>query len=151
LGSTPVLDRPTAGTFYQQHETAYNATAEQEALPDHYPLVTRDGVVPVAALSDRGLYSQNRYRAVAYAVDYTPSEAIAQADYEPAPVRYSSDDEGLSVGDPAPLSRAAAIQPAVATTPANAPQAPLALAQPAAVQSNGTAKTINVEVALAMQ
>jgi hypothetical protein len=31
------------------------------ALPDHYAMTTPEGLVPVAALSTRGIYSQRRY------------------------------------------------------------------------------------------
>lgn len=141
LGSTPVLDRPTVGAFYQQHDLDYNE-ATQEPLPQHYPLVTREGTVPVAALSDRGLYSQRRYRAVAVAAEYTPAEAEALSSYEPTPVSYSSGDESLAVGDPGP-GRAITgdMQPVAAS--------PLQLEAPATVRASGNAKTVSVTLALA--
>lgn len=142
LGSTPILDRPAAEAFYQQHETAYGSETTQEALPDHYPLVTREGTVPVAALSDRGLYSQRRYRAFALATEYTPAEAEALSSYEPTPVRYASGDEGLAVGDPAPPRTAAA-------GPLPAAVAPLELTAPVTVRASGQAKIIKVSLALA--
>lgn len=75
VGSTPMLDRPTIGNFYQSHEdSAVGVEAVSQPLPDHYPLVTPEGVIPVAALSTRGLYSQARYRPYAYAGDYLPPE-----------------------------------------------------------------------------
>jgi hypothetical protein len=65
LGTTPVTDRVALDSYYQTHETS--ATTRQHGNnppPDHYPLVTRNGVVPVEQLSDRGLFSQARYRPV---------------------------------------------------------------------------------------
>lgn len=64
LGSTPMTDRFEIEAFYQSHEpTVIADRPERRALPDRYPLVTRNAVVPVAELSNRGLFSQARYRA----------------------------------------------------------------------------------------
>lgn len=137
LGSTPILDRPALGSFYQSHETAAGA-ARREMLPDHYPLVTREGTVPVAALADRGLYSQRRYRAVYYAADYGPGHAPDA--YEPDQPNYESTDQSVRIGDPdhAP--------------PMVQDSEPLDLAAgPASLTQGGGAKTINVEAALAMR
>lgn len=64
LGSTPITDRSALESYYQAHEKAAIDQHENRALPDRYPLVTRSGVVPVEQLSDRGLFSQARYRPV---------------------------------------------------------------------------------------
>lgn len=70
LGSTPVADRSAIEMFYQLHETAHIDHQDEDVPPDHYPLVTRNGVVPVAQLSERGLFSQPRYRSSSVASDY---------------------------------------------------------------------------------
>ena len=145
LGSTPMLDRPAIGSFYQSHEDgAAGRAVEGERPPDHYPLVTRSGTVPVAELGMRGLYSQARYRATIYAADYEPVE-FAAADYDPAEdhARYHTADESVGIGD-----AAREIQPA----PAPAAPAPLQLAAgPASVEGQGTAKLIDVRATLAMR
>lgn len=140
LGSTPVLDRATIEAFYQMHDTAGQDGAEQELLPDHYPLVTRKGTVPVAELGTRGLYSQARYRSYAYA-DYAPVE-FAAAEYQPAEssAHYETTDASVRIGDPGE-------PPAEA-----APAAPLQLAAgPATISKRGGAKMIDVQATLAMR
>lgn len=143
LGSTPILDRPALGTYYQSHETAPgSSTAEGRVLPDHYPLVTREGTIPVAALADRGLYSQRRYRALYPSYDTTEAQ-FAEASYqvEADEPQFSSHSAGLSVGDPEPEQAA----------PTEAEQ-PLDLAAgPSTLTAAGRAKTIDVETALAMR
>ena len=138
LGSVPMLDRSTLQTYYQSHED--NAAEERgEVLPDHYPLVTREGTVPVAALSERGLYSQARYRAFAYAYTGDPG---------PAPL-----PEYPEVED-APAEAATTVAAEVVVNEAVEPPAtaPLRLAAgPAAVASAGQAKLIDVTLALAGQ
>ena len=63
LGSTPVVDRPIIGTFTQAHDSASLSRGDgAAALPDHYPLITRHGTIPVEQLAERGLYSQTRFR-----------------------------------------------------------------------------------------
>ena len=127
VGSSPVTDRSTIETYYQSHTSAPLGVAELRALPDHYPLVTGRGVVPVAQLSDRGLFSQARYRRLDVFVDYSSMEDQAGPghnfiDGEP-------DDIGPSVPEPPP---------------------PLELAQGPA-QISGGAKMIDVQAALAMR
>lgn len=67
LGSTPVLARADTDTFAPADVAAsYQPIAVSEPnqpTPDHYPLVTPRGTVAIADLSNRGLYSQARYRA----------------------------------------------------------------------------------------
>lgn len=88
LGSTPVVDRSVITALYQFHETPAPATEDERRPPDHYPLVTRGGVVPVAQLSDRGLFSQARYRApdwgYAGEVHYDPVPELKEVEM-PAP------------------------------------------------------------------
>lgn len=145
VGSTPILDRPTLGVYYQSHQAAEHAQdATLRPLPDHYPLVTREGIVPVAQLSERGLFSQARYRAMYGATDYAPL-AMSEAAYEPATddaVASAPVDAGLRVGDP--------VEPGPRT---DVPPPPLELAAgPASVPANsGRAKTINVETVLALR
>ena len=140
VGSTPMLDRPTIGSYYQTHESAQNSSA-RELLPDHYPLETRDGTVPVAELSDRGLYRQARYRALVHAADYGPAE-VAVADYQPDDrlARYEGADESVRIGDPG------------AGAPHAEPAEPLQLAAgPAEVATEGKAKLIDVRATLALR
>ena len=142
LGSTPVLDRSTIATFYQTHESAEPLAREGQPLPDHYPLVTLNGTVPVGELAMRGLYSQARYRAYAYAVDYVPSEVHVEEWQPNEDWRPQVTDEPLAIGDPAP-------QPAV---PESDAVEPLQLAAgPASIAGEGQAKTVDVNAALAMR
>lgn len=140
VGSTPILERSAIAAFYQTHDAAVDEASSGDALPDHYPLVTREGTVPVAALSDRGLYSQRRYRAVTLAANYEPADAEALSAYEPTPARSMSGEESRTMGDPRP-----------AGTPDTSSErpVPLALAAPATVRAAGQAKTIDVALALA--
>ena len=57
-------------------------------LPDHYPLVTPRGVVPVADLMTHGLYSNRRFRRVYYAFDDEipePAKEIPAVSTRPEP------------------------------------------------------------------
>lgn len=138
LGSAPVLDRSFLGTYYQAHNDGAMDSREVRALPDHYPLVTRSGTVPVEQLSERGLFSQARYRSFFAMADSAPVE-FDEARYEPEPEPPT--DEALSIGDP---PRA----PALDETRAE----PLALAAgPASVTAVGEAKAVDVAAALAMR
>ena len=88
LGSTPVLARADTDTFAPADVPAnYQSVAASEPnqpAPDHYPLVTPRGTVAIADLSDRGLYSQARYRAndayvaVRLASDATDNDIMRQ-------------------------------------------------------------------------
>lgn len=61
VGSGPVLHRAVFSSF--EETQASGPPADQtHALPNHYPMATRGGVVPVELLSERGLFSQARYR-----------------------------------------------------------------------------------------
>ncbi len=130
VGSIPVTDRSTVEMFYQAHKTATVGQYGQRLLPDHYPLVTRDGVVEVARLSDRGLFRQARYRPSNLAAGYA-----ASAD---------EGDPGVAfVEEYSPDSRSAA---ATAAAPAET----VSLAQgPSRV--SGHAKIIDVQATLAMR
>lgn len=66
LGSSPLIAADTSAMYFQTHRTSTGSASAggNAALPDRYPLVTREGVVPVAALSQRGLYRQARNTAV---------------------------------------------------------------------------------------
>lgn len=147
LGSTPILDRPTIGSFYQSHEDSVSGReAEDERPPDHYPLKTRAGIVPVAELGMRGLYSQARYRAVAY---YQPVEYTA-ADYglaEPIERHDVAIDTAGSGYD-----RPAEVSPVPESAAESEPPPPLQLAAgPATVPAEGRAKMIHVPDVLAMR
>ncbi len=145
LGSTPVLDRPTLESFYQSHADApVERAAATTPLPDHYPLVTRAGTVPVGELGMRGLYSQARFRAYAYADD--PAEArYASADVysAPEPRTYERVEDNAGPGEPEPAG-------AQAQADASGPSAPLELAGGPASVGVGQARLIDVRAALAM-
>lgn len=145
LGSAPPLDRSTIATYYQTHETTEGLAPEGERPPDHYPLVTRSGTVPMGELAMRGLYSQARYRAYLYAADYKPAEAVYQ-EYQPgeewrdAPTRAA-----LALGDPAP-------EPGPEADAESEASEPLQLAAgPASVDPEGRAKLVDVNATLAMR
>lgn len=142
LGSTPVLDRSTVTTLYQTHEATERLTREGETLPDHYPLVTKAGTVPVGELATRGLYSQRRYRAFAYAAAYAPSEVHVEEWQPNDDWRPLATDEAVAVGDPA-------AQPTEIQGQASEP---FQLAGgPMSVVAQGQAKTVDVNAALAMR
>ena len=141
LGSAPVLDRSTVATLYQTHETAEPIMRDGEMPPDHYPLVTKAGTVPVGELSMRGLYSQRRYRAFAYAADYAPAEVHVDEWRYDEDWRPQASDQALAVGDPAPEA-----------ADAGEAEEPLQLAAgPASIAAEGQAKTVDVNAALAMR
>ncbi len=131
VGSTPVTDRSTIAMFYQAHKAAFADRDERRALPNHYPLVTRNGVVEVAQLSDRGLFSQSRYRPTHAAVAYASAD-----DRDPGP--------GLEEGYASSPAQASPI------IEASAPAEPLSLAQGPS-QIAGQARIIDVQAALAMR
>lgn len=140
LGSTPVLGRATVADFYQTHQTTEQQARQSKPLPDHYPLVTRAGTVPVGELATRGLYSQRRYRAFADAAGYVPPEVDVEAWQPGEDWRPQAKDEALAIGDPAP--QPAAIDAAE----------PLQLAAgPANLSSEGQVRTVDVNAALAMR
>lgn len=138
LGSVPIIDRSMLQTYYQMHASS-TATAPGRTLPDHYPLVTREGTVPVAALSERGLYSQARYKAFVYAYSGDPGPAPMPADWpadapaKPTPER------------PAMAELAAAAE----ADPQEIVREPLELAAgPAALAEAGQARLIDVQLSL---
>lgn len=142
LGSAQMLDRSALGAYYQSHEDAKPAEANRdERPPDHYPLVTPTGTIPVAALSTRGLYSQARYQAVAYADAYQPVEFTA-VDYEPDLGPDVVDSSSLGNSDPEPTPNPVAV---------SKPKEPLQLASgPTSLEPAGRAKVIDVQAALAL-
>ena len=150
LGSTPILDRPTIGSFYQSHEDSVSGReAEGERPPDHYPLTTRSGTVPVAELGMRGIYSQARYRAVTYAADYHPVE-FTVADYGPTEAIERYEDAIDNTGSGYDRPEEASSMPETAAK-SDVP-APLQLAAgPATVPAEGRAKMIHVPDVLAMR
>ena len=144
LGSTPILDRPVFGSFYQSHNDTATAAQAERQLPDHYPLVTREGTVPVAQLAERGLYSQSRYRAYVYA-DYTPPE-VQLDEYRPGEEwRDEATREAYAMAD-------RATSPGPSGEPETKASEPLQLAAgPANVEGHGDAKLVDVNAALAMR
>lgn len=149
LGSTPPLDRSTIAMMYQSHESAAPDVAAREPLPDHYALVTREGTVPVAELSTRGLYSQARYRAYLHAADYG-DEGMAAPGYDPDAdfAHYTAGDDSVRIGDPVePHAR-----PTLPETQMAERGEPLQLAAgPVEVTTQGNARLIDVEATLAMR
>lgn len=140
VGSTPVLMPSELETYYQNHESSAGFDNARTALPDHYPLVTRAGTVPVAALSDRGLYSQRRYQATIMAADYGPME-----NSDPVPSDQWRDD-ALATDIPGDGMNTQAREPA------DNGVEPLTLAAgPAAVEPVGKAKIVNVAAMMAMR
>jgi hypothetical protein len=135
LGSTPITDRAAIATFYHTHQTATAGRPDQRALPDHYPLVTRNGVVPVAQLADRGLYSQARYSSFLAAAGYAAS---------------IDDDPGSGLEPVSEDADIAASQPASPMVADAGPPEPLDLAQGPA-QLAGQAKITDVQATLAMR
>lgn len=147
LGSTPVVDRPTIGFYYQTHDAApYPVGASSAPLPDHYPLVTRSGIVPVAELGTRGLYSQARYRPDSYAVNDGP------AGYAPPGGNPEASSPDYEFGDSSPTRNDGATPGRQATASAETgPAAPLQLASGPASVSSGKARMIDVNATLAMR
>lgn len=108
VGSTPVTDRSAIEMFYQLHETAYAERQDESVPPNHYPLVTRSGVVPVAQLSDRGLFNQARYRSYDIAADYASGDAgpgfVDSYDVEPEAPRVEATAVEQSASQPLSLA-----------------------------------------------
>ena len=130
LGSSPVTDRSVIEMLYQSHETAIADHRDDSAPPNRYPLVTRSGVVPVAQLSERGLFSQARYRSHDIAADY------------------AFRDPGLTFVDTYDVEPEARRVEATAMEPSTVQ--PLSLADGPA-QVAGQAKIIDVQATLAMR
>jgi hypothetical protein len=147
LGSTPILDRPAIGSFYQVHDSAEPLSPSRERLPDHYPLVTKNGTVPVGELSMRGLYSQKRYRSYLARADYAPEE-LRYAEYRPGEEwRDAATRAALASGDP-PVGH----EPEQARDETENAAAPLQLAAgPASIEGGGQARLMDVNAALAMR
>jgi hypothetical protein len=141
LGSAPILDRSTLATYYQEHADSFAQRIEAERPPDHYPLVTAAGTVPVAELSTRGLYSQARYRAPDYS-EHHEAIAFTAADYRPDQEHfaYQTTDASLRTGAPEPGAPDKAA-PASETQMAAAPKT---------AQATGQARLIDVQASLAM-
>lgn len=76
VGSAPIFSRSAITAAYEPGETSTIDRRELRPLPNHYPLVTPNGVVEVAQLSDRGLFSQARYR-LRHLVETDPIETLA--------------------------------------------------------------------------
>lgn len=148
LGSSPLIAAGTSAAYYQSHESGVGQDGEGRVLPDHYPLVTRNGTVPVSQLSDQGLYSQARYREM-YGSASDTGDRYAFADVPADEPRFQRADQSASIGE-ATAPREAEYAP----VPAAAPPPPLALADgPATVSSanGGSAKMIDVRAVLAMR
>lgn len=88
LGQSPVVTGSSTTALASEHpiaRPASHAASEHGLLPDRYPLVTRQGVVPVERLSDRGLFSQARYRMDEIAMRQVAAERWGDAAPEQSP------------------------------------------------------------------
>lgn len=61
FGSVPPMQQRGVHEFLPEARTVAIDYPERDDLPDHYPLITRNGRVEVHELGERGLYSQARY------------------------------------------------------------------------------------------
>lgn len=148
LGSSPLIAAGTSAVYYQDHSSDDELKdPEERLLPDHYPLVTRQGTVPVTQLSDRGLFSQARYRAIFTPTD--PTGGYARADLPEHEPRFERADRSADLGEaPAPSHLASG------TTVVSDASPPLPLANgPATLPAanGGSAKMVNVSAVLAMR
>lgn len=95
--------------------------AAQEALPDHYALVTPDGRVEVAELANRGLYAQQRFgwREAEWAPPPVP--AFPEPEADPQWSASANDLRNVSEGVPATTAEPAVDRPGeVQNSPAGA-------------------------------
>ena len=140
LGSTPVIDRTSIAAFYSQEQDTSSPMAPdspEKQLPDHYPLITARGTVPVEQLSERGLYSQTRYQSHYSYAEYEPYDEAVPADYhidDYAPPRqeprYVARDLSQNVGAEAPrLARRAESPPADVVVPLKLAEGPASISQ----------------------
>lgn len=110
LGSSPVVAPSASAQYYQKHETSSgrHPTAVAELMPDRYPLVTARGTIPVEQLSERGLFSQTRYRALDRQAYVEPASYVAADDAAPGDAQtVESDPEHASA--PGPVAAAVRI------------------------------------------
>lgn len=148
LGSTPIGDRTAVGLYYQTHPSSAGGSPPTEALrPDHFPLVTPWGTVPVERLAERGLYSQARYRMLAAdPADRDARFADSGADSHGPGPGSGWIEEPRSPANGGPQTA----QFAMLDTADAGSRAPLELAQgPATVPNSGNARMIDVAAALA--
>ena len=125
VGSAQPLTRSALTQLDEPDDRAAPPLPTRKPLPDHYPLVTRQGTVPVAALATRGLYSQARYRPI------MPVESDFAFEEGPGP--------GLAAMVP-PVEPAASLEH-------SAP----ALDQTEVAVEHGGSKLVDVKATLAMQ
>lgn len=135
LGSTPVIDRASTGAVLPSYENSRSAAAAfaDTKAPDHYPLVTPRGTVPVAELSQRGLYSQARFQPVRYSAGHyamDPELADYHIDTFEAPGgmdRQRPDGQGRKAAIPSGEASKPLTKIVVRDTVATQPAAPLRL------------------------
>lgn len=136
LGSVQPIDRSVLTEMYQSHPSTTGYASGDDRPPDHYPLVTRAGTVPVAELATRGLYRQARYQPRVYAANY--------GGYEPAVETYQYDEGWSGHTEMTAPTSSASPEP-----PKSAADGALRLAaEPATLSVPGAAKTIDVGAAL---
>jgi hypothetical protein len=150
IGNSPVLSKGI-GTSLPEQRINYAADAGLGETgvhtPDHYPLVTPDGTIPVAQLSLRGRLRDTRGSWNAREPDYIPLDADHPGEY---PDQYSEAElAALASWDPAPRdappkpSRVASVKVTRGSTgpaaPASPDTGPAAEAQGAPVRAAKTA------------
>lgn len=136
LGSVQPIDRSVLTELYQSHDLSEESAFSGSRPPDHYPLVTRAGTVPVGELGMRGLYRQARYQPRVYAADYTVSDVHVE-EYRP------SED-----WRPETEHQASRVEVEAAAEA----EEPLQLAGgPVALPARGEAKSIDVDAVLALR
>ena len=99
LGSSPVVAASATTEYYQNHETSSGRqpTVTAGVMPDRYPLVTARGTIRVAQLSERGLFSQTRYRVLDRQPYVEPASYVAGNDAAPGEAQtVESDPEHVS-------------------------------------------------------
>ncbi|MXP29766.1 hypothetical protein GRI58_13205 [Porphyrobacter algicida] len=139
LGSTPVLARADTDTMQPSGSPAIDqsvAVSQSTQLsPDHYPLVTPRGTVAVVDLSERGLYSQTRYRdSDAYVATALAAGQIDAGNHQ-QPVM------ARAVNQVAPKTSSSSLATNASTRSLNLAQGPGQINDPAATPARAGAKS----------
>lgn len=100
VGSAELRRPSTLGIVEDASRIGTSRIQARAPMPDHYPLVTRAGTIPVAALATRGLYSQARYQHQHVATE-PPALAALASDTGPAPGAGLALVEDPAAGPPA--------------------------------------------------
>lgn len=104
IDTTPLERRGDAGDLISRPEASaaeFEANAEPQALPDHYPLITPQGRFEVEELRLRGLYRNRRFAMSSWWVDdFEPAYEVAAADYRYLPYDTPEPEPATSVRTP---------------------------------------------------